>query len=49
MINANKNIKINQKNDLKKSYEVLKKIIETGNEDSIFEGNYNYFLTLTYA
>ena len=38
-----------EKNDLKKSHEVLKKIIETGNEDSIFEGNYNYFLTLSYA
>ncbi|MFD1769822.1 hypothetical protein [Sphingobacterium suaedae] len=37
------------KNDLKKSSEVLKRIIEAGNEDSIFEGNYNYFLTLTYA
>lgn len=38
-----------EKNDLKKSSEILKRIIETGNEDSIFEGNYNYFLTLTYA
>jgi len=42
-------LNIFEKNDLKKSYEVLKKIIETGNEDSIFQGNYNYFLTLTYA
>jgi len=38
-----------EKNDLKKSSEILKRIIETGNDDSIFEGNYNYFLTLTYA
>jgi len=42
-------LNIFEKNDLKKSHEVLRKIIETGNEDSIFEGNYNYFLTLTYA
>lgn len=38
-----------EKNDLKKSTEILKKIIETGDEDSIFEGNYNYFLTLSHA
>ncbi|EKB03394.1 MULTISPECIES: hypothetical protein [Myroides] len=42
-------LNIFEKNDLKKSHEVLQRIIETGNEDSIFEGNYNYFLTLTYA
>jgi len=42
-------LNIFEKNDLKKSSEILKRIIETGNEDSIFEGNYNYFLTLTYA
>lgn len=38
-----------EKNDLKKSSELLARIIETGNEDSIYEGNYNYFLTLSYA
>lgn len=38
-----------EKNDLIKSGEILNRIIETGNEDGIFEGNYNYFLTLTYA
>lgn len=38
-----------EKNNLKKSSEILKKIIETGKEEGIFEGNYNYFLTLSYA
>ena len=38
-----------EKNDLKKSSDILKRIIETGNEDSIYEGNYNYFLTLSHA
>ena len=38
-----------EKNDLKKSSEILRKIIETGDEDSIFEGTYNYFLTLSHA
>ncbi len=38
-----------EKNGLKKSGEILKKIIDTGNEENIFEGNYNYFLTLSYA
>lgn len=42
-------LSIFEKNDLKKSSEILKRIIEIGNEDSIFEGNYNYFLTLAYA
>lgn len=38
-----------KENDLKKSEEILNKILETGDEESIFEGNYNYFLTLSYA
>lgn len=38
-----------EKNDMKKSSSTLRRIIEAGNEDNIFEGNYNYFLTLSYA
>ena len=38
-----------EKNNLKRSSEILKKIIETGKEEGIFEGNYNYFFTLSYA
>jgi len=38
-----------ENNELKKSSEILSKIIETGNENNFFEGNYNYFFTLTYA
>jgi hypothetical protein len=37
------------KKDLKKSESILRKIIETGNEESVFEGNYSYFLTLSYV
>lgn len=38
-----------EKNDLKKSSEILSKIIETGSEESIYEGTFNYFLTLSNA
>jgi len=42
-------LEVFEKYDLKKSSEILKKILDNGNDDSVFEGNYNYFLTLTYA
>jgi energy-coupling factor transporter ATP-binding protein EcfA2 len=48
-INLEELLGIFEKSNLKKSYEILKDIIDTGNEDSIYEGNYNYFLTLSNA
>lgn len=38
-----------EKNDMKKSSDILNRIIEVGSEDSIYEGNYNYFLTLSHV
>lgn len=38
-----------EEHDLNVSAKILRNIIDLGTEDNIFEGNYNYFLTLTYA
>ncbi len=42
-------LKIFEDNNLTISKTILDKIIKNGSEDNIFEGNYNYFLSLTYA
>lgn len=42
-------MKIFEENDLTKSKSILSKILDVGNEDSIYEGNYNYFMTLSHA
>ncbi|MCI5130246.1 MAG: hypothetical protein D3904_01700 [Candidatus Electrothrix sp. EH2] len=38
-----------KENDLRISKDILEKIIYLGDDDRFFEGNYNYFLTLTHA
>ncbi|MGB1206300.1 MAG: hypothetical protein ACPG5B_11670 [Chitinophagales bacterium] len=45
----NELLKVFEEHDFKVSKEILTKIIAQAQTDDIFEGHYNYFLTLTYA
>lgn len=45
----NELLNIFKENDLRKSMEILERIIKLGDEDGFFEGNYNYFLTMSHA
>lgn len=42
-------LRIFEDNKLSNSKIILDRILKNGSEDNIFEGNYNYFLSLTYA
>lgn len=42
-------LRILEDNNLNNSKSILDKIIKNGSDDNIYEGNFNYFLSLTYA